>query len=296
MAQPKTDRAAAVIPFLGSQTVADEDEIAIGLPAPASSQRQVEQPRPSVPDLGNSTKVWLLIGRGNTGKTTLIRYLAETVFAAGGRVLLADMDRTNATLSSYFADVHRPPDADDATVAKWLERLLTFVMTDKVGALIDLGGGDTTLRRLVTEIPDLTGMLDGAAIAPVAAYMVGPRPDDLAPLATLEGAGFHPPATVIVLNEGLTETPLPKDEAFSRVMRHSAFKAAVVRGAVPLWMPRLLPAAEIEARRIHFATARDAIVPEGKRQTPLGGFDRARVRAWLSAMDAEFGVIRSWLP
>ena len=80
-------------------------------------------------------------------------------------------------------------------------------------------------------------------------------------------------------------------------MRHSAFKAAVVRGAVPLWMPRLLPAAEIEARRIHFATARDAIVPEGKRQTPLGGFDRARAAsAWLSAMDAEFGVIRSWLP
>ena len=104
-------------------------------------------------DLGNATKVWLLIGRGNTGKTTLIRYLAETVFGGDGRVLLADMDRTNATLSSYFADVQRPPDADEATVAKWLERLLTFVMTNKISALIDLGGGDTTLRRLVTEIP-----------------------------------------------------------------------------------------------------------------------------------------------
>lgn len=295
MAQPKSDRTATVIPFLGSLAGADEDEIAVGLPA-RSSQRQVEQPQSPVLDLGTAAKVWLLIGRGNTGKTTLIRYLAETAFAADRRILLADMDRTNATLSSYFADVQRPPDADEASVAKWLERLLTFVMTNKTGALIDLGGGDTTLRRLVAEIPELTSMLDDAGVAPVAAYMVGPRPDDLAPLATLEAAKFQPAATVIVLNEGLIETPLPKDEAFGRVMRHSAFKAAIVRGAVPVWMPRLLPAAEIEARRIHFATARDGIVPAGKRQTPLGGFDRARVRAWLGAMDAEMGVIRSWLP
>ncbi len=295
MPQPKTDRTTTVIPFLGGQAVTDEDEIAVGMPT-TSPQREVEQPRSPVLDLGNATKVWLLIGRGNTGKTTLIRYLAETVFGGDGRVLLADMDRTNATLSSYFADVQRPPDADEATVAKWLERLLTFVMTNKVSALIDLGGGDTTLRRLVTEIPDLTGMLDGAGVAPVAAYMIGPRPDDLAPLATLEAAKFQPAATVIVLNEGLIETPLPKDEAFGRVMRHSAFKAAVVRGAVPIWMPRLLPAAEIEARRVYFATARDGVVPAGKRQTPLGGFDRARVRAWLGTMEAEFGMIRSWLP
>ena len=92
------------------------------------------------------------------------------------------------------------------------------------------------------------------------------------------------------------ETPLPKDEAFARVMRHSALKTAIERGAVPLWMPRLLPAAEIEARRVNFAMARDGIIPQGKRQTPLGGFDRARVRAWLGVMDAEFGPLRSWLP
>jgi hypothetical protein len=206
------------------------------------------------------------------------------------------MDRTNATLSSYFEDVQRPPDADEATAAKWLERLLTFVMTEKVGAFIDLGGGDTTLRRLAMEIPGLTGMLGEAGVSSVAAYMAGPRPDDLAPLATLETAGFRPCASVIVLNEGLVETPLPRDEAFNRVLRHSAFKAAVVAGALPLWMPRLLPAAEIEARRIAFAMARDGIVPGGKRQSPLGGFDRARVRVWLDAMDAEFGIVRSWLP
>ena len=295
MTQPKPNRDAAMIPFLGRQISPDEEEIAVGLPA-TSSHHQVAPRQSPIVDLSDTTKVWLFAGRGNTGKTMLIRYLAETVFAGEGRVLLADMDRTNATLSSYFSDVQRPPDADEATVANWLERLLTFVMTDNIGAFVDLGGGDTTLRRLVAEIPDLTNMLDAAGVTPVAAYMVGPRPDDLAPLATLENAGFRPPATVIVLNEGLVETPLPKDEAFARVMRHSAFKTAIERGAVPVWMPRLLPAAEIEARRVNFAMARDGIIPQGKRQTPLGGFDRARIRVWLGAMDAEFGPLRSWLP
>jgi hypothetical protein len=72
------------------------------------------------------------------------------------------------------------------------------------------------------------------------------------------------------------------------------------RGArrVPLWMPMLDPAvaADIEAKRLHFADARDGIVPEGRKVTPLGTFDRSRIRQWLEAMDAEFGAVRSWMP
>jgi hypothetical protein len=296
MAEKKTDRSAAIIPFFGSQPDVDEEEFQVGLPPKPAAPQPEKRPSAVIADLGDSTKVWFLIGRGNTGKTMLIRYLGETVLATGRQVLLADLDRTNATLSAYFNDVQRPPDADEATIAKWLERLLTFIMTNKVGAFVDLGGGDTTLRRLVVEIPDLIGMLKSANAAPVAAYMTGPRPDDLAPLATLEAAGFQPAATAIVLNEGLIEVPLPRDEAFKRLTRHSAFKSAILRGAVPLWMPRLLPVAEVEARRIHFAAARDGIAPEGRRQSPLGAFDRARVRAWMSAMEAEFGIIQPWLP
>jgi hypothetical protein len=96
----------------------------------------------------------------------------------------------------------------------------------------------------------------------------------------LEAAGFQPTATAIVLNEGLIEVPLPRDQAFARLTRHSAFKGAIVRGAVPLWMARLLPAAEVEARRIQFTAARDGVMPEGRRQAPLGA-SRARTRACL---------------
>jgi hypothetical protein len=298
MAQNKMVRPIAEFPVFGEHSdIDDEEEVQVGLPiTPATTQHHNMHRPTAIADLGNSTKLWFLIGRGNTGKTMLIRYLGEAVYAAGRQVVLADMDRTNATLSSYFDGVQRPPDADEATVTKWLERLLTFLMKNKVGAFVDLGGGDTTLRRLVAEVPGLVDMLTSAGAAPVATYMTGPRPDDLAPLAMLEAAGFQPAATAIVLNEGLIEVPLLRDEAFARLTRHSAFKGAIVRGAVPLWMPRLLPSAEVEARRIQFAMARDGVMPEGRRQAPLGAFDRARVRAWMTAMEAELGIIRSWLP
>jgi hypothetical protein len=61
-------------------------------------------------------------------------------------------------------------------------------------------------------------------------------------------------------------------------------------------MPRLLPAGEIEARRAHFAHARDGIARQGSRQTPLGPFDRSRVRSWLGDMEREFAGMDTWMP
>jgi hypothetical protein len=61
-------------------------------------------------------------------------------------------------------------------------------------------------------------------------------------------------------------------------------------------MPRLIPAREVEVRRILFSEARDAIEPEGRRVTPLGPFDRARIRQWMDRMAEELEPIRSWLP
>jgi hypothetical protein len=168
-------------------------------------------------------------------------------------------------------------------------------VAQRASAYIDLGGGDTTLRRLVVEVPDFVSRLDHGGIATVAAYMLGPQTDDLSPLATLEKAGFQPRATALVLNEGLVETALSREEAFARVLRHSVFREAVARGAMPLWMPRLLPAGEIEARRVFYSAAAAGVVREGRKQAPLGPFDQGRVRAWLDAMRAEFAPVRSWL-
>jgi hypothetical protein len=61
-------------------------------------------------------------------------------------------------------------------------------------------------------------------------------------------------------------------------------------------MPRLLPAKEVEDRRVTFAQARDASSQPGRRVMPLGPFDRSRIRAWLNQMETEFAPVASWLP
>src|SRR6202790_4367541 len=257
MAQSNTQQLPInVISLFGARPEMEEDEVAVGIEA-----EQTVGPRP-IPEVVNSrldltgkSKVWFIIGRGKTGKTTLLRFAAEEAAAAERRVLLVDLDRANATLASYFQGVQRPPAGDEAGATAWLEKLLTFIMTEKAAALIDLGGRRTTLRRLVAEVPDVVATLEAAGVAAVAIYMLGPQPDDLVPLASLEAAGFQPAATLLVLNEGLIETPVSREEAFARVLRHSAFKAAAGRGAEVVWMPRLLPAGEIEARRVLFGQA-----------------------------------------
>jgi hypothetical protein len=171
-------------------------------------------------------------------------------------------------------------------------------MEEKASALVDLGGGDTSLHKLLSTVPDLSSALDEAGVAPVAVYTLGPRVDDLASLASFEALGFKPAATVLVRNEGLADPLADREDAFARVLRHSAYKSAVERGAVEVWLPRLdaAVAQEIEAKRVSFLQARDALSPEGRKVAPLGPFDRSRVRHWLNTTAAEMVPIMSWLP
>jgi hypothetical protein len=239
-------------------------------------------------DLSKKRKVWFFVGRGRTGKTTLLRWIAERSTAA---VTYVDMDRTNAALTSYIDGVQRLPSLDDAAALEWLQRALDRLAASKASALVDLGGGDTVLLRLVEEVPSVAEMLSEAGLELVIAYLLGPQPDDLAPLATFLELGFTPPATLLVLNEGLLGPGIAVETGFNVIRRHSAFARAEAAGAIVLRFPRLLPAAEIERRRVHFSEARD-----GQGPAPLGPFDRARIRLWLERMDAEFAPVASWMP
>ena len=216
----------------------------------------------------------------------------------GGTALVAALDPQNRSLGHFFDGVVQPPTNDTAAVARWLESLLLAMMEDGMSALLDLGSGDTGLGRVLADVPDLAAIMGDAGVAPVAIYMLGPRADDLAPLATFEAQGFQPRATALILNEGLTDPTMPREDAFARVIRHSAFKAAVAREATVLWMPRLEPrvAAEIEAKCLRFGLARDGVSPDTRLVTPLNVFDRSRVRTWMTGMDEMLGPITAWLP
>ena len=289
---PRTRRPAAVPAF---NFGADDDggpELNI-----LSAARKATSPIEAVSgvDLSDRKKIIFWIGRGKTGKTTGIRWAAEAALQARNAVLMADMDPTNDTFSKYVGNVARPPEASDPAISlKWLDKLLQHALQNGVSLLVDLGGGDTTLRRLVTQLPDLVETFEAQGFAIVAFYTVGPQEEDLSPLATMEGLGFKPTATAVVLNEAMTEVGETSLNAFARILRHSVFLAAMARGAVPVWMPRLLPAQEVETRRLLFRDAANGMT--GKGRTPLGPFDRSRVLSWLQAMDANFAGVKTWFP
>lgn len=265
-------------------------EISVGIQGPAPLDKT--RPRPVARlDLSGRPKCWLVVGRGRTGKTTLIRWIGERAASSDNEVVLADLDRTNATLTSYMSGVVRAPTLDDAGTVQWLQKIIGNTMTNQVSTLIDLGGGDTALIQLAGEVPDMPAMVHETGAELVVAYLLGPQPDDLSPLATLRNRGFSPAATVLILNEGLLGAGVDPETGFASVQGHSVFRAAVDAGAIVVRFPRLIPAAEIEKRRISFIEARDALV-----QPALGPFDRARIRQWLDRMDYEFAPVATWLP
>jgi len=258
----------------------------------SASQREPEPEISQGIDLSGRAKIVMAAGRGKTGKTTLLRWIAEQSLEDGSTFLMADIDPTNASFAAYFEGVSRPQDDDPLHVRDWLQRFIEYAVAHQYSALIDLGGGDTTLRAIAAEMPGFDTMIEEAGLAVAMFHLVGPHPEDLTPIATLSERGFIPPARAIVLNEGTAPIGRPRVDAFGRVASTALFKAAVDGGgAIPLWMPRLHAAEAIEARHCGFREGRD-----GRTDPPLGLFDRTRVRHWLDTMDRRFAGVHSWRP
>ena len=253
-------------------------------------------PAPVSPiDLTGKPKLVLVIGLGQTGKTTVCRWIAERAVRREG-VVLASVDPVNRELRHFFAETMQPPTREPGDISRWLAAFIASVTKDQRNALVDLGGGDTALPGLVAEAPDLLERVASAGVEVVAVNVVSPRPVDLTPYNDLARLGFTPPATAIVLNRTSVTVGVGHTAEFRSVTRHPTYLAAVERGAVPIWMPHLHTAAMIRDRQILFSHARDGIVSEGKRGLPLGPAQQSSTAGWMRTMETSFSPIDRWLP
>lgn len=237
-----------------------------------------------------SPRLYIPLGRGSRGKTFLTRWMVERARNGGRDVVVADIDRTNASLSSYFNDAGRPLSADDRDVEAFFSGLIESQIASNSSVVADFGGGDLIIKRLAREI-DLTNFLASNGIEAVAIHLIGPDPDDLAYLESVEdGMVFAPPATILVLNEALCPPHRTPHAAFQETINmHDIFKRTLGRGAQLVRMPRLQPSDEINALRLTFQEAEHG-------QTSLGPWKRQQVSLWRRDMELAFAKISTWLP
>lgn len=282
----------------------DVPEVELGDSLDRESEPESPFTTASVPvDMTGKSPVWFLIGPGGAGKTLEARWLNWRLSEHGRAASLVALDPANRSLTSWFDNVLQPPSRDGTHIARWLVALLDTMMKPDQPirtALFDFGGGDVALGRAVQSAPAMLSEMEKAGLGVVACYALTPRIDDLGPLAAMEKSGFQPPATVLLLNQGRADPTLPRSESFAAITRHSVFRNAVARGAQVVWMPALESdvMAEIDAKRLDFTSARDGLVPEGARFSPLGGLRRSMVGRWLERMEQAHAPLteRHWLP
>jgi len=247
-------------------------------------QEEAQQARP---------KLILPLGRGSRGKTTFVRWAAERAQSHGREVVIADMDRTNPTLSVFFSGVVQPERTSDIDVREWLAAFVESQIEQRFTAFLDVGGGDLVLKQVAREM-DLAGFLAAQDIEPVAVHLIGPDRDDLAYLRDMEDSTFAPPATLLVLNEALVPANRSITLAFQGVVDHEIFRSALARGARAVWMPRLGAMHEVDNRRLTFSDAEAGKVKEGQAQ--IGPWNRQVVSKWRQAMETAFADVADRLP
>lgn len=242
--------------------------------------------------------VIVVVGRQRVGKTTFLNTTVQFLRTHGGEVVVWNADKLNQTysLSMFSGDVLEPLSPDAEEVKSWLEERFIHLAEHRYDAVLDIGGGDTPLARLVEEVP-IVRTLERRGIRVVLVHVLGPEMADLDYLQRFMAEDLlAPEATLVVLNEGLVLTGRSATFAFSHVQSHPAFRSAGSNGAQVVLMPRLSCMSQVTDRQLTFAEAMSGVTKPG---TPaLSFFDQERVALWWEReLPGFFAAIPAlWLP
>jgi hypothetical protein len=250
------------------------------------------------PSEGRQPVLVMVVGRQRVGKTSFLNTTVQFLRAHGGKVTVWNADMLNRTysLSMFSEDVLEPTSADAEDVKAWLEERFSDLIEHGYDAVLDIGGGDTPLARLVEEVP-IVRTLERRGIRVVLVHVLGPEMADLDYLERFMSENLlAPQATLIVLNDGLVITGRSANFAFGKVRQHPALIDAALNGAKVVLMPKLACMSQVTDRHLSFA---DAMNNAGKPGTePLSFFDQERVALWWERdLPPFFGSIPAlWLP
>jgi len=241
----------------------------------------------------------MAVGRQRVGKTVFLNTAVQFVRKHGAKVEIWNADTLNAShsLSSFYDDVMEPRSARAEDVKAWIEARFVDMVENRYDAILDVGGGDTPLSRLVDELP-IVSTLEDEGIRVVLVHVLGTETADLDYLANfLNGSRLSPDATLLVLNEGLILSGRSAEAAFAEVKKHPAFLQAMKNGALSVSFPKLPCMADVTDRWLTFDEAMKGIAKNGK--SPLSVFNKQRVKRWWTEEVVTFfigEVPLLWLP
>jgi hypothetical protein len=232
-------------------------------------------------------------GRGRTGKSTLLSYLAATC-SQRYPLVVVDADPKNSSLANRHPDAQVPSGiGEDRRVsieAKFDQLASDAGTTRQHDMFMDLGGGDLLLKRWGHDVALAESLIE-AGVDPVLIHLLGPSEQDLAHVQDLEsGHAFAPPWTILVVNYGLVATAEPS-EAFAKAKTSKVVESIVERGGRLVFMPRLDCLAQMEEAGVTFSDARKGNLSK------LKLLDRIRVNRWVREdMPKMLDPVRDWLP
>jgi hypothetical protein len=111
-------------------------------------------------DLTGRPKLLMTFGPGRSGKTLVLRWLAERALERNVEINLATVDAARPALKLFFPEVIAPGAPERVTF--WLERMISRLMSAPRHVAIDFGA-DMTLEPILRQAPNLTEMLEPAS-------------------------------------------------------------------------------------------------------------------------------------
>ena len=222
----------------------------------------------------------IVVGRQRVGKTSFLNTTAQFLRAHGAEFQIWDADKLNTTynMSIFHGDARQPKSLDPEDIKAWLEERFIELVTERFDAMLDIGGGDTPLARLVQDVP-VVATLEGEGVRVVLVHVIGPELADLDYLERFaEDELLAPEATLIVMNSGLVLSGRSNEVAFSQILDQPAIARAVRKGARIVTMPRLNCMSQVTDRGMMFEDAMNGLAKPGGK--PLSLFDKVRVRQW----------------
>ena len=234
----------------------DEDLTSV-LPRTSFIEQTTAPLQPVSLDLSKQTRMAFLLGRGNTGKTTVTRLCAEIAERLNGDYFAAACDPGARVLVNHLKYVQSPETNHPADIAAFAIEALKYASSSGVSGIIDMGaGGEETLLRIDEQF----GFLDlckKLGIVPVFLYTVATGVNDLSVLKTFQERGLCAKATALIFNEMTVPAGMSRSAAFDLIRRQTCVRAALAAGAPEIWLPALdrQVFVEIERRGLSFGGA-----------------------------------------